>query len=482
MRIAFVTPECTPWASTGGLAEAVASLARELGRMGHEVSLYLPYYRQVAKQRDGLPVAVPSITIPFPSYNRFARVLDGGMSDGVRTYFVDCPEFFDREAIYATASGNYPDNAERFGLFCRASLEAMKLVGVPEIVHVHDWPTALLPVMLRTVYYFDPLLRNVPVVLTIHNAGYHGWFPPSTVPTLLLPADVYTPERLEQGGEVNLLKGGIVYADALTTVSPTYAREIQTPEFGNGLDEALRRRSSELTGILNGADYDEWNPETDPSIAGHYSAADLRGKQECRRDLLHAFNSSAAGDRTAVLGMVSRFTTQKGFDFLAEIADSLLERDVVLVVEGDGEEHYTRLLEQLADRFPTKMRVMSRYDNVIEHKIIAGADMLLMPSRYEPCGLTQMYALRYGTVPVVRATGGLDDTIDEQPNGAGNGFKFHGTAAHDLLAAIGRALDAFADPAAWQAIMERGMAQRFPWETAARQYVSVYEKTIRNRS
>lgn len=483
MRIAFATPECTPWASTGGLAEAVSSLARELARQGHEVSLYLPYYRQVAKQRPALPVCVPSLTIPFPSYNRFARVLDGGVKNGVRMYFVDCPEFFDREAIYATASGNYPDNAERFGLFCRSVLEAAKLLGVPELFHVHDWPTALLPVMLRTVYYFDPLLRNVPVVLTIHNAGYHGWFPPSTVPTLLLPAEVYTPERLEQGGEVNLLKGGIVYADAVTTVSPSYAHEIQTPEFGNGLDDALRRRSSDLTGILNGADYAEWNPETDPSIAAHFSAADLRGKRECRRDLLHAFGLSGGTDeRTAVLGMVSRFTTQKGFDFLAEIADGLMERDVALVIQGDGEEYYTRLLEQMAARYPAKVRVMTNFDTVMAHKIEAGADLFLMPSRYEPCGLSQMYALRYGTIPVVRATGGLDDTIDEQPDGAGNGFKFHGYDAKEFLAAIARGLDLFADTSVWQAMMERAMAQRFLWETAARAYVSVYEKAIRNRS
>ncbi len=483
MRIAVATPECTPWASTGGLAEAVSSLARELALNGHEVSLYLPYYRQVAKKRPDLPVPVPSLTIPFPTYNRFARVLDGGTNDGVRTYFVDCPEFFDREAIYATASGNYPDNAERFGFFCRAVLEATKLLGVPEIFHVHDWPTALLPVMLRTVYYFDPLLRNVPVVVTIHNAGFHGWFPPSTVPALLLPAEVYTPERLEQGGEVNLLKGGIVYADAVTTVSPTYAREIQTPEFGNGLEEALGRRNSDFTGILNGANYTEWNPETDPSIAAHFSATDLRGKRECRRDLLHAFGlSGSTGDGTAVLGMVSRFTTQKGFDFLAEIADQLMERDVALVILGDGEEYYTRLLEQMAQRNPAKVRVKTSFDTVIAHKIEAGADLFLMPSRYEPCGLSQMYALRYGTIPVVRATGGLDDTIDEQPNGAGNGFKFHGYEAKEFLAAIVRALDLFADAPRWQAMMERAMAQRFLWGTAARTYVGVYEKVIRNRS
>ena len=482
MHIAVATPECTPWASTGGLADVVHSLSRELAMQGHQVTVYLPYYRPVAKALPGLPVAVASLTIPFPSYNRFARVLDGGTTEGVRHLFVDCPEFFDREAIYATASGNYHDNAERFGLFCRAVLEASKWLGVPEIFHVHDWPTALLPVMLRTIYYFDPLLRNIPAVLTIHNAGYHGWFPPSTVPTLLLPAEVYTPERLEYRGEVNLLKGGIVYADEVTTVSPTYAREIQTAEFGNGLEGVLRNRASDLLGILNGVDYDEWNPETDPSIAAHYSEADLAGKRECRRDLLHAFDLRGTSDSTPVLGMISRFTTQKGLDFLLGIADQLLARDVALLVLGDGEEYYARLLTEVAGRNPAKMRVMTIYDPVMAHKIEAGADVFLMPSRYEPCGLSQIYGLRYGTVPVVRATGGLDDTIHEQPDGGGNGFKYAGYDPQELLKAITRATDLFADKPRWQAMMQRGMRERFTWEQPARTYVSVYERAIRNRS
>ena len=482
MHIAFAAPECTPWASTGGLADVVRSLSRELARQGHQVTVYLPYYRQVAKMLPGLPVAVASLTIPFPSYSRFARVLDGGVTDGVRHLFVDCLEFFDREAIYATASGNYPDSAERFGLFCRAVLEAAKWLGVPEIFHVHDWPAALLPVMLRTIYYFDPLLRNVPTVLTIHNAGYHGWFPPSTVPTLLLPAEVYTPERLEYRGEVNLLKGGIVYADALTTVSPTYAKEIQTAEFGNGLEGVLAQRSANLTGILNGVDYADWSPETDRNIAAHYSVEDLSGKKECRRDLLHAFDLRGVGEGTAVLGMVSRFTTQKGFDFLLAIADELLPRDVALVILGDGEEYYARQLLEVAERYPGKMRVRTTFDPVMAHKIEAGADLFLMPSRYEPCGLSQIYALRYGTVPVVRATGGLEDTIHELPAGAGNGFTYSGYEPAELLKAIVRATEMFEDKARWQAMMLRNMAERLTWEAPARAYVGVYEGAIRNRS
>ena len=482
MHIVMAASECAPWAATGGLAQVVQSLSRELARMGHQVTVYLPYYRQVSKLLPQLPVALASVTVPFSAYNRFARILDGGVIEGVRHLFVDCPEFFDREQIYATAAGNYPDNAERFGLFCRAVLEAAKILGVPDLFHVHDWPTAILPVMLRTLYYFDPLLRNVATVLTIHNAGYQGWFPSSTVQALLLPAEVYTPERMEQRGQVDFLKGGIVYADALTTVSPTYAREIQTPEFGNGLEETLRWRSPELTGILNGVEYADWNPETDPNIAAHYSESDLKGKRECRRDLLHAFDLRTLPEGTAVLGMVTRFTTQKGLDLLAAIADELMQREVALVILGDGEEYYERLLTGFAERYPGKMRVQTRYDPVMAHKVEAGADLYLMPSRYEPCGLSQIHALRYGTIPVVRATGGLEDTVDEKPEGGGDGFKFQGYEPAELLKAIDRGLAVFAQPELWQATMRRAMRKRFTWERPAAEYEAVFERAIQNRS
>src|SRR6185437_13465753 len=267
---------------------------------------------------------------------------------------------------------------------------------------------------------------HVPALLTIHNAGYQGWFPPQTMEKLLLPWDMFTFDKLEQNDQVNFLKGGVVYADALTTVSPTYAEEIQTAEYGNGLEGALRQRSGDLFGILNGVDYEEWNPATDPYIAGHYTADDLAGKKECRRDLLHAFGLKGVGDETAVIGVVSRFATQKGFDLIVESMDRLVQEDMVLVMLGNGEEYYERLLVEMADRYPSKVRVQIKYDNVMAHKVEAGSDMFLMPSRYEPCGLNQIYSLKYGTIPVVRATGGLEDTIEELPMGEGNGFKFHG--------------------------------------------------------
>lgn len=481
MHIVFAASECAPWAKTGGLADVVSALPKTLVKLGHKVHVYLPYYRQVAKAVPDAPVLLPSVTVPFPSYNRFARVLDGGNGDGVQVYFIDVPELFDRESFYSTPSGDYPDNAERFGTFCRAVLEASKTIGVPDVYHVHDWQSAMLAVMLRSIYYFDPVLRHVPALLTIHNAGYQGTFPPRTIETLLLPWDMFTFEKLEQYDQVNFLKGGIVYSDAITTVSPTYAQEIQTKEFGNGLEDTLRSRSADLFGILNGADYSEWDPATDPLIAAHYSPKKLDGKKECRRDLLHAFRLEDVGDETAIIGVVSRFATQKGIDFIIDIMDRLLKEDVVLVMLGNGEEYYERLLTEMAERYPAKVRVQVKFDNVMAHKIEAGSDMFLMPSRYEPGGLNQIYSLKYGTIPIVRATGGLQDSIDEEPDGSGNGFKFRGYDPNALLEAIERALTVFKDKKTWKTMMKRAMEQDFSWDKPAQEYVRVYERIIQNR-
>jgi starch synthase len=488
MDIVFASSECAPWAKTGGLADVISALPHELAKQGHHIRTFIPYYRQVAKAVPYPTVVVPSITIPFPYYNRFVKVLDGGKvtPDGgtgtVQTYFIDCPELFDRESFYATPSGDYPDNAERFGLFCRAVIEATKILGIPDVFHVHDWQAAMLSVFLRSIYFFDPVFKHVPSVLTIHNAGYQGWFPPRTMETLLLPWDMFTPDKLEHYDTVNFLKGGVVYADAITTVSRKYAEEIQTPEYGNGLQGTLKARSGVLTGILNGVDYEEWDPATDPNIAAHYTAEKLDGKKECRRDLLHAFGFTNVADSTAVIGVVSRFATQKGIDFIVDIMDRLIQEDVVLVLLGNGEEYYERLIAEMAERHPDKVRVQVRFDNVKAHKIEAGSDILHMPSRYEPGGLNQIYSLRYGTIPVVRATGGLDDTIDEQPNGGGDGFKFWGYNPNDLLDAIHRALATFRNKKEWTAMMQRAMQKDYSWQKPAREYLRIYERVIQNRS
>jgi starch synthase len=488
MKIVFAASECAPYAKTGGLGDVVGALPRELARQGHDVTTYLPLYKQVsgylAQKLTPRIVAHPSITVPFPDYNRFAAILDGGTAHGVQMYFVDMPELFNRDGIYGDARGDYADNAERFGGFSRAVLEASKIFGVPDLFHVHDWQTSLLTILLRTVYFFDPMLRNVPSLLTIHNAGYQGWFKPNTIEKLLLPWDIFNKDAVEQYDTFNSLKGGIVYADGITAVSRRYAEEIKTSEFGAGLEGALQRRADDLAGIINGVDYSEWNPATDPHIAAHYSPQDMRGKQECRRDLLHAFGLDHVPDGTPVLGIVSRLAPQKGFDIFAGMADELLAENCALVVLGSGDRIYEDMFRDLQRRHPAKMAAHLRYDNILAHKIEAGADIFLMPSHYEPCGLNQIYSLKYGTVPVVRATGGLDDTIEQwsPADNTGTGFKFYGTSSYDFLVAVRWALITYQDKGAWAKLQRNGMAQNFSWERAAKPYLDVYAELIRRRA
>jgi len=485
MHIVFAASECVPFAKTGGLADVVGALPPKLTKLGHEVTVYLPLYAVVRKHIEGeWTYAVRSITIPFESYNRFVGIVDGGKREGVQYYFVDCPELFDRQGLYGTRTGDYPDNWERFGLFSRAVLEAAKLLGVPGVFHVHDWQAALIPVYLRTVYETDPVLSGAGSVLTIHNAGYQGWFPPVTTERLLFPWEIFTMDKVEQFDNFNFLKGGLVYSDMLTTVSRKYAEEIQTAEFGEKLEGLLLSRAADLKGILNGVDYAQWDPATDGNLAAHYSPDDLEGKQACRADLLHAFGLEKVADSTAVIGIVSRFATQKGLDFVAEIADRLTERNVAVVALGSGESIYERFFRDWAFRHPDQVAVQIRYDDALAHKIEAGADMFLMPSRYEPCGLNQIYSLKYGTVPVVRATGGLDDTIEEwnAEAGTGTGFKFEGLNSAGLLAAIDRALAAFEDKQGWKKLMRNGMAQDYGWEGPTKEYSDVYEEVARRRA
>ncbi len=484
MNVVFAASECAPYAKSGGLADVVGALPAAIAKLGHKVSVYLPFYTRVRKFIEGEPkVAIRSITIPFRDSNRFVDVVNGGVRDGVRYYFIDCPEFFDRQELYGTAAGDYPDNAERFALFCRATIEATKLLGVPTVFHVHDWQTALIPVYLKTVYATDPALAGAASVLTIHNAAYQGKFLPKTTEELLFPWSIFTMDKVEQYDRFNFLKGGVVYPDELTTVSRKYAEEIQTPAFGEQLEGVLLKRTADLHGILNGVDYALWNPATDGNLAAHYSPEKLDGKCACRADLLHAFGLEKVADTTPVIGIVTRLAMQKGFDIVARIFDQLGGRNLVVTALGSGDSYYEGLFRDWAFRFPSSVAVRIGYDDALSHKIEAGADMFLMPSRYEPCGLSQIYSLKYGTVPIVRATGGLDDTIEEwdAEKGTGTGFKFEGFDPKDLLAEIDRALDAFQNRKAWERLMRNGMARDYSWEGPAREYVDVYDEAARKR-
>jgi starch synthase len=484
MQIVFAASECTPYAKTGGLADVVGALPPTVARLGHRVSVYLPFYTRVRKFIGGQPkVAIRSITIPFRDSNRFVDVVNGGIHDGVRYYFIDCPEFFDRQELYGAGGSDYPDNAERFSLFCRAVIEATKIFGVPDVFHVHDWQAALIPVYLKTVYATDPALLGAATVLTIHNAAYQGKFPPTTTEDLLFPWDIFTMDKLEQFDRFNFLKGGVVYSDQLTTVSRKYAEEIQTPAFGEQLEGVLRQRAADLHGILNGVDYALWNPARDGSLAAHYSPENLEGKSACRADLLHAFGLEKVAETTPVIGIVSRLAMQKGFDIVAKIFDELGARNLVVAALGSGDPYYEDLFRDWAFRFPSSVAVRIGYDDALSHKVEAGADMFLMPSRYEPSGLNQMYSLKYGTVPIVRATGGLDDTIEEWDGekGTGTGFKFEGFESKDLLAEIDNALEAFRDKKKWANLMRNGMARDYSWAIPAKEYVRVYEAAALKR-
>jgi starch synthase len=482
MHIAFAASECVPFSKTGGLADVVGALPRALASLGHEVSVYLPRYRQT-KLSDAKTV-VRSITVPFDDQYRFCSVLSGGSHSGIRFYFVEYPPFFDREALYGTSAGDYPDNAERFALYCRAVLEASKILGVPQIFHCHDWQAALLPVLLRTQYAEDPAFRDVGTVFTIHNMGYQGLFSPDTLPLLTLPWDLLTISKMEFFGNVNFLKGGLVYSDFITTVSRKYSQEIQTTEFGFGLEGVLRDRAATVTGILNGVDYDEWSPEKDKFIAASYSPENVAGKTKCKQDLLSAFGVQNADLTLPVIGIVSRFAAQKGFDLISQVMDRLAREEMIVVALGNGDKQYEEMFLRLNKQFPQKIAVKVAYDNALAHKIEAGSDMFLMPSRYEPCGLNQIYSLKYGTVPVVRATGGLDDTIEpwDPRTGKGTGFKFSEYNGESLLLTIKHALQAYRDQHSWQQLMRNGMNKDFSWNASAKEYVRVYDRVKQART
>ena len=476
MHIAFAASEGLPFSKTGGLADVVGALPRALAAQGHQISVYLPRYRQT-KLVNPQPV-LRSITIPFDDEYRFCSLVTAGNQDGIRYYFVDYPPYFDREALYGTAVGDYPDNAERFALLSRAVIEASKIVGAPDVFHCHDWQSALVPVILRTFYSHDPAFENVATVFTIHNMGYQGLFPAEILPLLMLPWDLFTISKMEFFGQVNFLKGALVFSDYVTTVSRKYSQEIQTTEYGFGLEGVLRNRAATVTGILNGVDYDVWNPANDQFIAAKYSPLDLSEKVKDKADLLATFGIKNADTNLPVIGIVSRFAAQKGFDLIAQIMDRLAREDMILTVLGTGDKDYEEMFLRLQKQFPQKIAVKVAYDNVIAHKIEAGADMFLMPSRYEPCGLNQIYSLKYGTVPIVRATGGLDDTIEpwDARTGKGTGFKFYEYSGESLLLTIRAALQAFRDEASWHVLMRNGMSRDFSWAASAKEYVKVYER------
>jgi len=481
LRVLFATSEAVPFAKTGGLADVAGALPKFLRRLGCEIILVMPYYRMV--KQSGFPIQYlgENLEVPLKEEILQAEVYVGQLDKEISVYFIGRDEFFDREYLYSTPRGDYFDNAERFIFFTRSVLHFARHIRFsPDVIHHHEWQTGLIPAYLRSIYSDDPIFSSTATVFTIHNIAYQGLFKKEKFPLTSLPLEMYNPEGIEFWERINLMKAGIVYADAINTVSQKYSEEIQSPEFGYGLEGILRKRREDLYGILNGVDYQDWDPSHDPHLIARYDLSDLSGKKECKKDLLKEFNLPPALEKVPLIGMISRLADQKGFDLLAEIRDQLFSLDIGFVLLGTGEQKYHDLFYQVAQKYPQKAGIRIAYDDRLAHKIEAGADLFLMPSKYEPCGLNQIYSLRYGTIPVVRATGGLDDTIThyDPSRGTGNGFKFVRYDAKDLLHQIKTAISFYAQPPHWTKLIHNAMVSDFSWHQSAEAYLQLYKKAM----
>lgn len=465
----MVASEATPFAKTGGLADVVGALPAALRGCGDEVAVVIPRYgfidlKGLRRVYDHLPV--------FLGPERYDTSIYAGPQE-YPFFAVECPALFDRPGLYGEEGKDYPDNHIRFAVLARAALGVARFLFKTDVFHCHDWQAGLVAAYLRTTFACDPTFLGGKSLFTIHNLGYQGLFPKTALSAAALDPSVNRPDGMEFFGKISYIKGGIGFAAAINTVSPTYAQEIQTEEFGFGLDGALRARSAVISGILNGADYREWNPATDPLIPARYSPQDFSGKRICKERLLAEFGLPSAAASRPLLGVVSRFAHQKGIDLIVEIADDLVTEDMYLVALGTGEPEQEALVRKMAARHPGRIAAHVGFDNGRAHRIEAGADLFLMPSRYEPSGLSQMYSLKYGTVPVVHAVGGLNDTID-----GGTGFKFSEPTGQALLAAIREAGRVFPQPDSWKAMMLRGMDQDFSWNRSAGAYSALYRRLL----
>ena len=470
-RILMVSSEAAPYAKTGGLSDVLGALPQALVARGEEVAVLIPHYRGMPINTS-VRVAYGGLRIELGSFTHEVDILETS-AGGVTFYFADSPPLYNREGLYGDAGRDHHDNHIRFAVLDRTALALARYVFRPDVIHCHDWQAGLVPLYLRDTFRGDPTFSGIKTLLTIHNLGYQGIFGAEILADVGIAAELFRPNVAEFYGNVNFLMAGMHFADAINTVSRRYAEEIQTPEFGFHLDGFLRANRGKLSGILNGVDYSRWSPETDPHIARNYSAEDLTGKSVCKRALMAEFGIPESRFDRPLIGIISRFAAQKGFDIVAGVASELEAEDISMVVLGSGDPATEGLFQTLAARNPGKFGVRIGYDDPLAHRIEAGADIFLMPSRYEPCGLNQIYSLRYGTVPLVRATGGLDDTIEE-----GTGFKFWSYASSDLLAAVRHACVAFKDREGWTEMMRRGMSKDFSWKKSAGEYADLYRRLL----
>ena len=480
LKLLIVASEAAPFAKTGGLADVVGSLPPALHALGHDVRLIIPWYRAVRKATGNLRAGRKKLSVPMGGRVYLASWRTGE-NQGMPVYFLDVPEFYDRPDLYGERGQDYPDNAERFGMLSRAALELARQIDfAPDVIHAHDWQTGLVPVYLHQHLWRDPFFADTGSLFTIHNLGYQGVFPQEMARFLALDNPVLSPDGLEYFGQISLLKGGISFATRVNTVSPTYCQEIQTPQHGMGLDGLLRSRGEHLHGLLNGLDGDLWSPARDKALASNYSIQKLSGKKECKKQLQKELGLRILPN-TPIVAMVTRLDSQKGIELVLESWDRLMRQDLQLVILGSGNPDFERRLAAAASYYPGKASVLLQFDEALARRIYAGSDIFMMPSRYEPCGLGQLIALRYGSVPLVHATGGLADTITDplDPAQRGNGFAFQEYRHDSFLACLGRALETYAKTHAWRAIMLRGMQQDFSWRQAAGEYVKLYRMCTR---
>jgi starch synthase len=480
IKVSLMASEIAPLAKTGGLADVTGALPKYLSQMGQlEIIALMPFYKEVKEKNWPLRRVIDRYELDWPGKEKIFSVFEY-VADGFKVYLIANDYYYNRDYLYSTPQGDYEDNSQRFAFFCLAGLETMKLINFqPHLIHVHDWQAALSLAYIRHLPESRDFYQQSSSLFTIHNLAYQGIFPPQTLQEVGLPAYLFNPEDLEFYGKINFLKAGLLYSKAISTVSPTYSQEIQTPEFGFGLDGVLRKRKDRVFGILNGIDYEDWDPATDPALPVNYSQRNLSGKSACRKELLAAFNFPV-NSRRPVVGMVSRLAGQKGFDLLVDSLDDLFKREINLIILGTGEQKIQEQLLVAQKKYSDRFGLKIAFDDRLARLIYAGSDYFLIPSRYEPCGLTQMYSLRYGTIPIVRSTGGLKDSVKEfnLEEQDGNGFLFAEYEPQDLLAALDRALYYYQREPFWSKLLENAMSSDFSWQKRAGEYRDLYLKII----
>lgn len=474
MNILFVSSEVSPFAKTGGLGDVSEILPMSLNKLGEKCSVITPFYRLVRENGYSPEIVKKDIQLKIGAKD---YIFDLMVIDHKKTkfYFIKNDGLYDREYLYGTPGGDYDDNMMRFGLFSRAVLASIPYIGRPDIIHCNDWQSGLIPMYIKKVFTDNPDYKETKILFTIHNIAYQGLFSKDVLPLLDIPEDLFNQDGIEFWGKVSFMKAGLAYSDAISTVSEGYSREILTREFGCGLEGLLSSRKDVLYGIINGADYSTWNPGNDKNLIKNYDADTLENKKECKRDLANEFGIPF-DDNKPLIGMITRLAEQKGVDLIVEAMEELIEMGINFVILGTGDERYNDLFKRLDNKYRGKAGARVAFNNALAHKIEAGSDMFLMPSRYEPCGLNQMYSLKYGTVPVVRATGGLDDTIEDFDTHTlkGNGFKFKRATREDMLEAIRRAAEVYKDKDMWKTLQKNGLKNDFSWEASAKKYIELY--------